>query len=367
MHLQAIKYEKGKLQILNQLLLPKQLTFEQIESTQDAFDAIRQMKVRGAPAIAIVALLSIAIELQDIDRLLHSGHLRRKTKLDLKQYLKSTCEHLCSSRPTAVNIKREADQLLQHFEQLLQDTSIEFQETVDRVEQYLFGLLDKDLQTNRSIGRYGSDHLIATNPSLTKLNVLTICNTGSLATSGYGTALGVVRSLHQQSRLDRCYFVETRPYLQGARLTAVELLHDLVPATLICDSMVSALMRHRQLHAVVVGVDRLAANGDFANKIGTQQMAVLAQHYRIPFYVACPLQSIDWTIESGVDIPVEQRPAKEMQFVGDVQIAPEGSFSSLHLTLFFRNVTPCLVTLSCPPPVQKWTVGIRRSTSPIRN
>lgn len=358
--LQSIKYEKGKLEILNQLLLPAQTVYESIETIQNAYDAIQQMKVRGAPAIAIVALLSIAVEMQDIEKLLHSGHFRRPTKLDLRQYLRSSCDHLCSARPTAVHIRRESDRFLEYFETLLEDHSIEFQHTVDLLEHYLSGLLERDRRTNESIGSFGSGHILNSGrPADHKFNVLTICNTGSLATSGYGTALGVVRSLNKVGRLNRCYFVETRPYLQGARLTAVELLHDQIPATLLCDSMISPLMRREQIDAVVVGVDRLTANGDFANKIGTQQMALLAKHYSVPFYVACPLQSIDWTIESGTEIPIEQRPAKEMQFIGGVQIAPTGTYYEPKIKAELYLVIIYFILFIFYYDLQKLIVGIR--------
>lgn len=325
MHLQAIKYERGKLEILNQLLLPTHWEYESITSVQEAFDVIQQMKVRGAPIIALTALLSIAIEIQHVDNLIHEGRLRRLSKLDFFHYLEHSCNHLCTARPTAVNIRRESDAFLAVFDKWLHDKEITLEESVVLVEQYLSSLLAKDVECNKAIGQHGCDHILRLNPGIQRVNVLTICNTGSLATAGYGTALGVVRSLFGHDRLNRCYFVETRPYNQGSRLTASELLHDCIPATLICDSMISPLMRKEQIHAVVVGVDRMAANGDFANKIGTQQMGLIAHHYKVPFFAACPLSSVDLKTSSGKDIPVELRQAKEMQFVGDVQIAPIGT------------------------------------------
>lgn len=192
------------------------------------------------------------------------------------------------------------------------------------VRNHCFKALEIDIQTNKRIGDFGAEHIVqsASKKGRSKVNVLTHCNTGSLATAGYGTALGVIRSLHNRGQLERAYCTETRPYNQGARLTAWELFTDAIPSTLLCDNMVASLMTSRQIDAVVVGADRVVANGDTANKIGTFQIAILCQHFGVPFYVASPYSTLDLTKKDGSLIPIEERPENEMRFVGNVQIAP---------------------------------------------
>lgn len=185
-------------------------------------------------------------------------------------------------------------------------------------------MLQKDIEDNEAIGKEGANDILSKIAGDGLVRILTHCNTGSLATAGYGTALGVVRTLHKLGRLEQVYCTETRPYNQGARLTAYELVHDKIPSTLIVDSMVAALMKQRNISAVVVGADRVAANGDTANKIGTYQIAVLAKHHGVPFYVAAPFTSIDVNIASGEHIVIEERPDREMTHVGDHRIAAKG-------------------------------------------
>nr|CAG4644900.1 EOG090X08IP [Leptodora kindtii] len=237
--LQAIRYDNGKLDILDQLQLPQQCIYIDITSVEDAWRAIRQMKVRGAPAIAIVGCLSLAVEL-------HNNHPNTKTEL---------LEHVSSRH---------------------------------------------------------------------KLRVLTHCNTGSLATAGYGTALGVIRKLQEKGLLEHVYCTETRPYNQGSRLTAFELVYEKIPATLICDSMAAAAMQRFSIDVVIVGADRVAANGDTANKIGTYQLAVVAQCHSVPFYVAAPSSSIDMNLESGEQICIEERDETEITHSVGVRIAADG-------------------------------------------
>jgi methylthioribose-1-phosphate isomerase len=202
-----------------------------------------------------------------------------------------------------------------------QDLSLYIEGILDFIEQFL----ERDLADNRSIGRHGAEAIRRNNASPTKLTVLTHCNTGSLATVGFGTALGVIRELSSNNILELAYFTETRPYNQGSRLTAYELVHDGIPHTMICDSMAGLLMRTRPIHAVVVGADRVTANGDTANKIGTYQLAILAQHHKIPFYVAAPTTSIDLTKKTGDEIVIEERPSKEMTSIKGMSIAAEGN------------------------------------------
>lgn len=185
-------------------------------------------------------------------------------------------------------------------------------------------MLEKDISDNKAIGENGARLILGPGDNTGCVRILTHCNTGSLATAGYGTALGVVRSLHAAGRLEHVYCTETRPYNQGARLTAYELVHDKIPCTLIVDSMVGALMRVKRVHAVVVGCDRVAANGDTANKIGTYQIAVLARYHSVPFYVAAPFTSVDMSVASGESIVIEQRPHREMTHVAEHRIAAPG-------------------------------------------
>ncbi|NXB04732.1 MTNA isomerase, partial [Cnemophilus loriae] len=183
------------------------------------------------------------------------------------------------------------------------------------------GLLEKDRRDNRNIGMHGASHILGRVPGGGPVTLLTHCNTGTLATAGYGTALGVVRALHQRGSLSRVFCTETRPYNQGSRLSALELRHDGVPVTIIADSAAAATMRERGVQAVVVGADRVAANGDVANKIGTFQLAVAAHHLGIPFYVAAPSSTCDPTLASGRLIPIEERPGTELTHLGGVLLA----------------------------------------------
>ncbi|XP_010611767.1 methylthioribose-1-phosphate isomerase [Fukomys damarensis] len=195
----------------------------------------------------------------------------------------------------------------------------------ERVIRHAEDMLEKDLRDNHSIGDLGAHHLLQrAAPKGGKVTVLTHCNTGALATAGYGTALGVIRSLHRLGRLEHAFCTETRPYNQGARLTAFELVYEGISATLIADSMAAAAMAHRGVSAVVVGADRVVANGDTANKVGTYQLAIAAKHHGIPFYVAAPSSSCDLRLKTGRDIVIEERPGHELTDVNGIRIAASG-------------------------------------------
>ncbi|KAJ9596718.1 hypothetical protein L9F63_012260 [Diploptera punctata] len=312
MTLKSIKYESGKLEILNQLLLPAHSQYIEVKGVEDGWRAIHKMQVRGAPAIAIVGCLSLAVEIQS------EVFTNKKT---LRQEVEGKLNYLVSARPTAVNMKLAADELISLVNSLDKDEKVRL---VGVFLKSIEAMLEKDIADNRAIGDAGAKAVLSHCSVDGLVRVLTHCNTGSLATAGYGTALGVVRSLHSANRLEHVYCTETRPYNQGARLTAYELVHEKIPATLICDSMVSALMRARNITAVIVGADRVAANGDTANKIGTYQIAVVAKYHGVPFYVAAPFTSIDFAIPSGEHIVIEERPEKEMTHVGDMRIATPG-------------------------------------------
>jgi len=263
MTLEAIKYTNGKLSLLDQLKLPLESVYIDIETLEDGWNAINKMNVRGAPAIAIAGVLTVAAELTKKDF---------STIEEIIQFTHDSMDYLISARPTAVNIHDAWSEK------------------------------DKD-------------------PS--KIKVLTHCNTGSLATAGYGTALGVVRKLHELEKLEHCFCTETRPYNQGSRLTAYELTYEKIPSTLICDNMAAMLMSKHEISAIVVGADRVVSNGDTANKIGTYQLALLASSFDVPFYVAVPSTTVDFTMASGEEIIIEERAHHEITHTNGVRVAAE--------------------------------------------
>lgn len=313
--LEAIKYTRGDLRILNQLVLPHETIFETVLNVQNGHAAIKTMKTRGAPAIAIVAALSLAV---DVHARFEQGEF--DTVDQAVKFLLESLEYLKTSRPTAVNLFDAAAKL----EHLINTTSKTAQEPVTVVTAYIEAaeqMLIDDVKDNKNIGKFGADYIVenAKNPS--NISVLTHCNTGSLATAGWGTALGIIRDLHKNNKLEHAYCTETRPYNQGSRLTAYELVYEQIPATLICDNMASALLKQNpNVQAIVVGADRVAANGDTANKIGTYQLAITAKHHGVLFIVAAPSTSIDLKTKSGDDIPIEQRPAEELVTVAGVRV-----------------------------------------------
>ncbi|EDV52952.1 methylthioribose-1-phosphate isomerase [Drosophila erecta] len=323
MSLQSIKYSRGSLEILDQLLLPGQSKYEVVRGVEDGWKVINKMQVRGAPAIAIVGCLSLAVEINPEDF---------ETKKSLRQEVEGKLNYLVSARPTAVNMKIAADELITLANDLYKDEAIDVNGMKQRFLDATEAMLKKDIADNRAIGANGAKAILqrvaekggAPAGSTGSVRVLTHCNTGSLATAGYGTALGVVRQLAELGKLEHVYCTETRPYNQGARLTAYELVHEKFPATLVLDSMVAALLRAKNVAAVVVGADRVASNGDTANKIGTYQIAVVAKHHDVPFYVAAPLTSIDLAIPGGDHIIIEERPDREMTHVGEHRIAAPG-------------------------------------------
>ncbi|XP_050562396.1 methylthioribose-1-phosphate isomerase isoform X1 [Spodoptera frugiperda] len=324
MSLESIRYSRGSLDILDQLLLPLQTRYVKVEGVEDGWKVINKMQVRGAPAIAIVGCLSLAVELEKDNN---------SDKKVMRQEIEGKLNYLVSARPTAVNIKLAADELINLANSLSADETVTPEEFKERFISRIEGMLIKDIEDNKAIGRYGCEAILKNSEGDGPVRILTHCNTGSLATAGYGTALGVIRSLQESKRLDHVYCTETRPYNQGARLTAYELVHEKIPSTLIVDSVVSALMNSRRITAVVVGADRVAANGDTANKIGTYQIAIAAKHHGVPFYVAAPLTSIDMSLTSGERIKIEERPEREMTHVGVHRIAAPGMLklqSKLH-------------------------------------
>ncbi|XP_015282605.1 PREDICTED: methylthioribose-1-phosphate isomerase [Gekko japonicus] len=316
MSLEAIRYRRGSLQILNQLLLPQQSLYEDVGNVRQGWEAIRAMKVRGAPAIAIVGCLSLAVEL-------HSQGNAEASVSKMESFVLESLDYLVSARPTAVNMARAAQELGCFVRQEAKREGVTAESLQESVISWAEAMLDKDLKDNRSIGEHGARHLLQ-RVGQDKVVVLTHCNTGSLATAGYGTALGIIHSLHAMGHLEHVYCTETRPYNQGARLTAYELVYEQVPATLIADSMASVTMKEKKVSAVFVGADRVVANGDTANKVGTYQLAIAAKHHGIPFYVAAPRTSCDLSLQHGGQIAIEERPSQELTDINGVRVAAPG-------------------------------------------
>lgn len=302
--LQAICYNRGSLQLLDQRKLPLETVYLEIRNASDGWLAIKEMVVRGAPAIAIAAALSLAVESSNLKAF-------KGTPEDAASFLAEKLEYLVSSRPTAVNLSDAATKLKEIIAKAASTCSeadTVFQAYIEAAEI----MLEDDVASNKAIGSYGAGCFKSQLKDAKKISILTHCNTGSLATAGYGTALGVIRAVHAEGILERAYCTETRPFNQGSRLTAFELVHDNIPATLIADSAAAALMKAGNVQGVIVGADRVAANGDTANKIGTYSLAVSAKHHGIPFYVAAPLTSVDLSLPSGEYIVIEERSPKEL-------------------------------------------------------
>ncbi|KAF5092958.1 hypothetical protein D0Z03_002620 [Geotrichum reessii] len=323
--LQAIKYntENKTLDILDQLSLPHISQYVPVKNVDDGFDAIKTMTVRGAPAIAIVGALSLAVELNG---LIISGSEIIKSADTTANYIQERLQYLVKARPTAVNLSQATTLLGQIVDDEAATASATGKSIINKVIATAEQMLADDVADNTAIGDHGADWISALYPG--KFSVVTICNTGSLATAGYGTALGIIRSLNLRGTLEHVYALETRPYNQGSRLTAYELVHENIPATLITDSMAASLIHapprgtsnnneQKKVKLIVVGADRVAKNGDTANKIGTYQLAVTAQFYKsqgheIKFVVAAPTTSIDLKTASGDAIVIEERPQHEL-------------------------------------------------------
>ncbi|KAG9694540.1 Methylthioribose-1-phosphate isomerase, partial [Aureobasidium melanogenum] len=316
MVLEAIKYSRGKLDILDQLQLPHTEVYDEVKSAQDAWHAIKEMRTRGAPAIAIVAALGLAVELELIAGKNELSNIAEEVELFIKEKL----EYLVTSRPTAVNLADAARKLQKIVQDAAKAQNASGTSVKDAYVKAAEQMLVDDVSDNKAIGEHGADWILKNAAGgKDQVSILTHCNTGSLATAGYGTALGVIRSVHARGSLKRAFCSETRPYNQGSRLTAFELVHDKIPATLVTDSMAAALLRLKgpteNIAAIVVGADRVAANGDTANKIGTYSLAILAKHHGVKFLVAAPRTTIDLETKSGADIVIEERAGKEMTMI----------------------------------------------------
>jgi methylthioribose-1-phosphate isomerase len=304
--LATVEYVDGVVRLIDQRRLPREEVYIDCRDYQAVAEAIRTLAVRGAPAIGVAAALGLAIGARAIEAEDFERFWARFSEIGAV---------LAATRPTAVNLFWAIERMKACAQTQRQ---LPIAALKARLEQEALDILAEDIANNRQMGLYGQT-LIAD-----QARILTHCNAGALATAGYGTALGVIRAAVEQGKRVQVIADETRPVLQGARLTAWELHKDGIPVTLIADNMAASLMRRGMIDLVIVGADRIAANGDVANKIGTYGVAVLAHAHGIPFYVAAPLSTIDGSLPCGDQIPIEERQPDEVTHVGEQQIAPTG-------------------------------------------
>jgi methylthioribose-1-phosphate isomerase len=303
MAIKTIEWKNGRIVMLDQRLLPHQEVYRICRNTRDVAEAIRTMVIRGAPAIGVAAAMGVAL-----------GAAAASEKSFDREF-ERILSTLSKTRPTAVNLFWALERMRKVYTEN-RSRGIESLKRLLREEAQK--IYKEDIAANKQLGKFGAGLLRDAR------QVMTHCNAGALATAGYGTALGVIRALKESGKPVAVWVNETRPFLQGARLTAWELKKEKIPATLVTDSMAGYLMQNRKVDAVVVGCDRVAANGDVANKIGTYPIAVLAQRHGIPFYVAGPTSSIDLDCASGEDIPIEQRDPREVSHLLGRALAPKG-------------------------------------------
>ena len=301
--LRPIAWREDTLYLLDQRKLPREYTELALTSAAATAQAIRDMVVRGAPAIGITAAFGVVLAARDA---------YAKDPARWRELIEDDLKLLRASRPTAVNLFWALDRMCVLCDNLRGDPVPALLEQAARIHE-------EDIAANYRMGELGAALL----PN--GCGVLTHCNTGSLATGGYGTALGVIRSAYRAGKLDTVYADETRPWLQGARLTAWELIHDEIPVTLVVEGAAASLMRQGRVQWIIVGADRIAANGDAANKIGTYSLAVLARHHGVKFMVAAPTSTIDMQLAHGDEIPIEQRAAEEVLECGGQSVAAEGA------------------------------------------
>ena len=299
----TVKWDGDAVLMIDQRLLPGEQVFLRCRDHREVAEAIRGMAIRGAPAIGVAAALGLALGARSTAA---EGEV-------LRGEFEGMCRDLAATRPTAVNLFWAIERMRRRFAESAPSKSLR-----DDLLREALAIQEEDLASCRRMGDLGAELL----PD--DARVLTHCNAGALATAGYGTALGVIRSAARQGKIRQVFADETRPYLQGARLTAWELLEDGIPTTLIADSMAGFMMARGEVNVVVVGADRIARNGDVANKIGTYSVAILAREHGIPFYVAAPVSTIDLDTADGSAIPIEERSPDEMTHHGGRRLAPAG-------------------------------------------
>src|SRR6202163_692657 len=307
--LPTIAREDDAVVMVDQRKLPAQEIYVRCRTAAEVARAIKTMVIRGAPAIGVAAAFGIALG------------MRKSTATGTQKFAADfykACELMAGTRPTAVNLFWAIDRMKRVFAAAA-EAGASVEQIQDRLDHEAQAIHDEDVAACRAMGAFGAEVVPA------DAKILTHCNAGALATAGYGTALGVFRGAVEKGKHVVVFADETRPFFQGARLTAWELVRDGIQTTVITDGMAGALMRQGQVDLVVVGADRIAANGDTANKIGTYGVAVLAREHKIPFYVAAPLSTIDLDTPDGDQIPIEERNAREVTHIGPVQLAPEGA------------------------------------------
>jgi methylthioribose-1-phosphate isomerase len=299
--IETIQWTEGGVVMIDQTRLPREEIYVTCTDYQQVAEAIRSMVIRGAPAIGVAAAMGIALGMR---------HAKDRAEFDL------ICETIRATRPTAVNLFWAIERMRRVYAEVAERSLPEIRErlTVEAIQIRL-----EDIAINECIGKNGAP-LIPDGKT-----VLTHCNAGALATAGFGTALGVIRAAVASGKKIDVFADETRPFLQGARLTVWELQHDHIPTTLITDNMAGHFLHSGRIGCVVVGADRIASNGDVANKIGTYSVAVLAKENNVPFYVAAPISTLDMTLASGDEIPIEQRAAKEVTHLHGIPVAPDGT------------------------------------------
>jgi methylthioribose-1-phosphate isomerase len=304
--IQTLEWTKSGVVFIDQTKLPTEEVYVTCTTHQQVADAIRNMVVRGAPAIGVAAAMGVALGVKNS---------KAENGADLKKDFDQICETIRQTRPTAVNLFWAIRRMTEKFESLRIRPVPQIQQALVEESQRMHA---EDIAANQAMGRHGASLMPSSG------GVLTHCNAGALATAGYGTALGVIRAAVEAGKKIHVYADETRPFLQGSRLTAWELMKDGIPTTVISDNMAGVMMQQGKIGAIVVGADRIAANGDVANKVGTYTVAVLAKEHGIPFYVAAPISTVDLATPDGSKIPIEQRNQREVTHIAGKQVVPDG-------------------------------------------
>src|SRR2546423_2950439 len=304
--IQTLEWTDKGVRFIDQTKLPTEEVYVTCKTHVQVADVIRNMVVRGAPAIGVAAAMGIALAVKNS---------KAESAGDLKRDFDQACDVIGKTRPTAVNLFWAIRRMEDKFEYLRMRPINQIKQALIEEAQRMHA---EDIAANQAMGRHGATLMPSSG------GVLTHCNAGALATAGYGTALGVIRAAVEQGKKIHVYADETRPFLQGSRLTAWELMKDGIPTTVVSDNMAGAMMNQGKIAAIVVGADRIAANGDVANKIGTYTVAVLAKEHNIPFYVAAPISTVDLACPDGSKIPIEQRNGKEVTHIAGKQMVPDG-------------------------------------------
>ncbi len=305
MAIKTICWINNSAKLIDQRKLPGKLEYIHCRDVKTLWHAIRNLSVRGAPAIGVAAGFGVLLGIKN---------LRGKDRKKFDRHFQKTCDYLATARPTAVNLFNVLDAM----KAVVRENPDASVETLKKLlTAKALAIYEEDRKVCRQMGKYG-ESLIRNSD-----NLLTICNAGALATVDYGTALGVMFAAHEQGKKFKVYACETRPLLQGARLTAWELVREGIDATLICDNMAATTMKQGKVNIVFAGADRIASNGDTANKIGTYSLAVLAQYHQIPFYIVAPSSTFDLKIKSGKEIPIEERNPSEVTSIAQRRIAPK--------------------------------------------